>query len=506
MVRLKLPAYLICLISLLINTNCFSAQAREQLLLITDKNEVTFGSAIRVSLYGISLKSELTDIDVSALEEHFGFEMDYSESNLTDKRWPGRKVQVMYFKLFPRNTGEVIIPSLMIKHVYSDEKIIRVTDGNIQLPHISLSAVNPYMRQQFLIKVDVNSSEPTSRLAIQDPADINGFESVPLKFNRTKLQDGSYRLTIGLALTALKDGVQIIQLPPIEYSIGGIPRKRFYLTHQSIKIKSLPDYLPPTIPVGSVSVNSELTSEPFINKGSVYYWNIQLHGPHNNAYRLQPILRQIQSTTDVKFLPVISERTTTVSHESVTSIVSHTIPFKTLKDGLFSLPAIRLDYFDPEDEIIKTVTFQTDSILVLGTLIKSLLIILLTLSLASASLFIYKKWMKFHYSKILYAQALNLLNNAPSAQAIRESLRLIAAAENWTENISLTKWQENWKKTYQTDTRFLELVNHLSQLFYSAITHSDINGSAEKLSQLIIQRKKLPYLKHLFKKIKQYYR
>ena len=59
-----------------------------------------------------------------------------------------------------------------------------------------LSSDTPYQRQQTLLTVSINSSEPSSRLSINDDSNIKYFNSTPLKFQRVRNADGTYTLKI----------------------------------------------------------------------------------------------------------------------------------------------------------------------------------------------------------------------------------------------------------------------------------------------------------------------
>lgn len=228
----------------------------EQLILYTDKSESVLGRPIRVDLYAVNLKTKISDINLSILKKDFGVVIDYAINDTIDKRWPNKKIQILKFKLYPRKTGSISIPSIASKNISSKEKIILVTKGETSLPVITLPKTPPYTQQQFIVHVEILSSNSTSRLSIDKKYEIDNFESIALPFERSKNKEGLYKLKIGWALTAITSGQHNIYLPPIEYSVSGVSRKKFFLTSTSINIKALPSYLPPTIPVGKVSIQS----------------------------------------------------------------------------------------------------------------------------------------------------------------------------------------------------------------------------------------------------------
>ena len=195
---------------------CFAAA---QLVLFTDKTETELGRPLRVELYGIALKNKLTEIDLNALKKEFGVVVDYSTADTRDARWPNKSVQIMRFKLYPRQAGKNVIPVLSIDNIFSQKKIISVSNGKTSIPDIRLSSNKPYEQQQFLVHFKLISANSTARLKINENSVVNGFESLPLPFERIRQENGTYLLQTGWALTALKSGPQQLELPPVEYSV-----------------------------------------------------------------------------------------------------------------------------------------------------------------------------------------------------------------------------------------------------------------------------------------------
>ena len=315
------------------NTN-IAFPSTEKLFLFIEKSDFMLGRPIRVDLYGISLKTKITNIDLTKLDENFGVVTDYSINDTHDKRWPNQSVQILKLKLYPRHIGKITIPSLHASNIKTNEKEIDIGVGETSEPKIFLSAKNPYERQQFTLNISITSDNATSRLSIREDFKIKGFESTPLPFIRVKEKNGKYTNKIGWAITALKNGKQRIELPPVEYSVSGVLRKKFYLANNTINIRSLPSYVPPTLPIGEITVQSQPPSNWLIQTDSLAYWKINIKGKVNNSYRLPAILRQIKSNSQIQFLPVNSKHLSEISNSNLLSITNHTIPFKASSSGL----------------------------------------------------------------------------------------------------------------------------------------------------------------------------
>lgn len=493
MVKNNLQKYILLLIILLFSIPGF---ASPQLILFTDKSESTLGRPIKVELYGISLQSKITDVKLTHLNENFGIVTDYVINNTSDKRWPKQSIQILKLKIYPRHTGTLLIPSLSTKKARSKIKKIHITKGNTEIPIINISSNQFYERQQIIVHVTVKSNDSTSRLSIKKDQQIKGFESSPLDFQRTTIksvqgQKKIYHLKVGWAITALKSGQLKLELPPVEYSVSGVSRKQFYFPVKNVSIKSLPSYLPPTIPVGKISIQSKLTHAGLLTSDSLSYWNIKLSGNINHVHSLPPILRQIKSNNNIKFLPVNSKRSVKTSSNHLISTVNYSIPFKPLGSGHFSLPKIRIQYFNPENGTIKMMTYQSKEFFALNNFWKVVFVILLVLIFIFTFKIIYIKLQRIRFSKLKRKQAICLLQKADNLDYIRESLRLLAEAEYWPKNITIRKWSEYWREKYQVNNNFVNLINTLSSCLYSPKENYTSNELSLQLLELVNNRKRL---------------
>ena len=494
MVRNQLQQLLVLFILVLVNNTCLASPRtmEPKLILFTDVTKSTLGRPIRVELYGISLKTKITNIKLTHLNKNFGVVVDYTINDISDKRWPNQSVQILKLKLYPRQTGSILIPRIRYNNIHSDEKMIRITKGKTGEPKIRLSANSPYERQQIIALVTITSNNSTARLSIKKNFEINDFESAVLPFKRLKNKNGTYQLQIGWALTALKSGRLKLELPAIEYSISGVSRKQFYLPAKIIYIKTLPLYLPPTIPVGKITIQSQLSRDGLLRSDSLIYWDIKLNGNLNNAYSLPPILRQIKSTGHIKFSPITSERSLQATENRLISTVVHSIPFKALESGFLKLPEIKLQYFDPDDGKIKILFHQSKKIFVLTLFWRSLITVLIILFLAYALNTSYKTWQRFKFSKFKRQQAIQILQeDQNNLKKVRESIRLLSEAEYWPKNSSMSQWGKCWANKYQVNNDFESLINMLSAYFYNKKTNCDENELNFRLLELIQNRKKL---------------
>ena len=352
----------------------------------------------------------------------------------------------------------------------------------------TLSTQSAYNREQIIVHVSVLSSEANSRLAIKEGQAITGIDSTPLHFKRFKNDNGTYRLQIGWAISAFKSGVLMLNFPPIEYSISGVSRKQFYLPIKKIKVKPLPIYLPATIPVGKITIQSNFLPKYLLQTDSYSYWDIKISGQINNTYRLPPILRQIKSSKQVHFLPSNTVRSVNVTENNLVSTAHYSIPFKPLKSGVLTLPEIQIQYFNPENGKIITFTQQIKSAFVLNLFWLSLMIILSGLLLIVIFIKGRDRWQQLKFSKQKRNQAINLLLQNKGIEPIRKATQLVAEAERWPTNMTVSQWAGFWQDNYKVDNDFENLINQLSSLFYSSEKNIDLEKISQRMLALVNNR------------------
>ena len=481
-------------VSLLILLSYFNPKVAfsetSKLLLFIEKNNHILGRPIRAELYGVALKTQITDIDLSRLNKEFGVVTDYSINDTRDKRWPNQSVQILKFTIYPRYIGKIIIPSLNINNLITKKKEIVVNIGDTGEPKISLPTNMPYERQQFILNVSIKSDDSTSRLSIREDFNINGFESTLLPFSRIKEKNGTYSNNISWALTALKSGEQKIELPPVEYSVSGVLRKQFYLRQNMIKIKPLPSYIPPTLPIGKISLEAQPPYSWLIQTDTLAYWNINIRGEVSNTYRLPAVLRQIKSNSHFQFLPVNSKHLSEISNNNLLSVSNHTIPFKALSSGFLKLPDLTIQYFDPIKGEIKHLAYESRRIFVLGLFWQIVLGTFMLYLIYNLFNVLYRKSMKLKISNEKRTKALEYLQEIKNTKQMKDSLQLIAEAEYWPKNMTISQWGNNWKKKYQVNETFDDLMQKISSFLYSLETNDDINKLGLQLHNLIKNRKR----------------
>ena len=280
----KIITFAVTLFLMLLST----AEAKPQLVLVIDKIEVQFGHHLDALLYGVNLTNKLIDIDLGDLNDSFGINVVETTDKSDDSRWPGQVVQLMTMELFPRKTGNLEIPQLMLEGLKSNAINISVIPGRNKvddnelkiITNYKISSVKPWEREQIIIEAEIKTSDKYAHIQF-DALNIPGFEVYSFhEKNRKLIHKGiDYNsMKVRWILFPLISGQHIIDIPAIEYHKYGKKIRTYYFPKQVINVTPLPTYIPPTMPVGKVSISSSLEKNLSLYPDTMHYWDIHITG------------------------------------------------------------------------------------------------------------------------------------------------------------------------------------------------------------------------------------
>lgn len=193
--------------------------------------------------------------------------------------------------------------------------------------------------------------------------------------------------------------------------------------------------------------------------------------------------RQLKSTRDIRFYPL----------EKVAD--GYRIPFSVKNMGLFSLPKLRLQYFNPLHGRIYTQQYALERFVVLSQWLVYLLELVLFAGVALLLRYVYKRLNNLIFVIRGYLQAVYKIQLADSASACKAGLMTIALAESWPVNLTLQKWQGYWNQKYPHLDSVSKYIQRLEEGLYSNKPDSGIETIRTGFLQTVYQR--LPLLKLL---------
>lgn len=459
-------------------------------------SSVEYGRPVYLTIVTVDMKEDLSLLRLDELSSSFSIEsIDLESEKLVNKKNKTQSVisqQTLSIKMFPRLTGKLFIPVFNQDNISSEIIEVTILEANnngqpIQL-NSSSSSLEVWQREKILISLTLVTVDEFATIKLRKQ-DVGGIEITPLPVNRVwngDINNGHSIIRTGWSILPLRPGATEIELPAIEYYLNGVVRRVFYLPKLKLNIRPLPSYLPPTIPVGKISVKTSISVKDSEHNGLLYtddlaYWNISIESKSLTPYWLPPILRQIKSSEEVTFFPANSTRGIKPDESGVNGSVVHSIPFKPLANGAVSIPDLNIQYFDPETGLLETLVHKTTKHYSFGIISRSLALILVGLLLLFLGASLFHTISEKIRDKKRRQQAEIQIRQAASAEELIIGVRMVSTAEGWPSNISLTDWLERWKKKGRTTVDIDELIQSLSLLRYAG-NHQII--SAKKMGNI----------------------
>jgi len=334
---------------------------------------------------------------------------------------------------------------------------------------VTVSSIEVWEREQIIVNISATTPDLFSSLQ-QESFRIKGLDIYPIKPTNGRIEkDGNKQaeLQAGWIIFPIAEGQYKIKLPNIQYELNGVIRHSIPIPAFSISVNALPAYIPPTMPVGKITLKQSLSSGALVNTNTLTYWKLQLNGIGLPAHWLPAVLRQIKSNEEIRYSPITSERSNLTDPGGMQSQVIHTIPLKALANGKLELPALRVQYFDPDDGRLKTLAIEKNSIVALSYIwrITILLVLggLLYKIIKLLKIVLHRKWLR----RKRINEALQQIGKANTAYAIRTTLNHIALAESWPDNLSISAWYLRWNAKYKAQEDLDSLLASISIACYS---------------------------------------
>lgn len=324
-----------------------------------------------------------------------------------------------------------------------------------------------WQRQQLLLTLQVNTDDTFSRLEADDFT-MKGWHVIPFPMKSVEGQDET-QLTLKWAIYPFASGKQSIQLPEIRYRPNR-GRKQILPTKKiTIQVQKLPIYIPPTMPVGNIKLESSWNDGVYKHNNELAEWRVKVLAENVVEQTMPPIKQQIKSTESLYILPIQSFASTSMTEEGVINQRDYIIPVKALSNGKIDIPKIEVQYFDPIKAKLEKVTLNPPFIISLNKIVfwvGSLFILFSLLLLLLRLLFLAEKFLSIYCQK---KQAIELLNKASNYQQVRSAVNQLSIVEGWEPNQSLSEFLQNWEKKFGKSIRLQEKVVSLQMKYFSRV-------------------------------------
>ena len=355
---------------------------------------------------------------------------------------------------------------------------------------LQISSQQPWQREQVIVSLSLQTDDTFAHLEVA-PFKQPGFVIVPLDSPTLESND-SYTLQQNWAVFPLLSGKQQLTLPRVRYRPSRGRIKTLQSPTFSLRVKPLPVYIPPTMPVGQISLQSQWQASPVITPKQLYYWQLTIQATDVAPQTLPGITRQLVSGSALEFLPPQRQQKQITTDKGLGNEITYLIPLKAKKSGVFHLPAIEINYFDARQGKLQTARLAPPYLVVLNSILQWILAlagiaIVITLLLLLSQ----KARQKLsHYLK--HREIVQSIAQATDYKTLRESLNQLAVNQGWGENLTLAQIQQKWQKQSRHPDQIVRAIQALQVCQFSSEemqqTKLDIRSIAGILVQAVTAR------------------
>ncbi|MBU0653573.1 MAG: BatD family protein [Gammaproteobacteria bacterium] len=309
---------------------------------------------------------------------------------------------------------------------------------------IHLQDAEVWQRERTLLMVEVQSTDRFATLEASLPR-IDGVDAQAIPASNEASADGKRILRIGWALFPHTPGRQAIQLPTIRYQLNGREAAQWQPPLQTLEVRALPPYLPPTLPVGKVDIESSIEPSGWLQSDHLAYWHVSLSSDAVTTAQFPPILKQVQVAQGVEVFPAKVAQPT---QGGGAFQLEYRIPFKPQGNGRLALPTLHWHWFDPASGRLEQVQHPPPHPWVLGWLWRSALGLVIGVILLAGGWVLGKIASKHWRQWLAKQRVLQALQGNTDPQAVRQAMRECAVAHGWPDNFSSAQWLQRWEQVY----------------------------------------------------------
>jgi len=346
----------------------------------------------------------------------------------------------------------------------------------------------PWQRQQVIVACHVITRDAHVQFA-QPSTEIRGVQLMPMQVRSHREQAGDEAQTVyqmGWVLLANQIGDLHLQLPPIQYLRESVPTHQFYPPLLDLHVQTLPAWLPGTIPIGDVQLSDYQLNQSWLTAGNLaeLLLQFQLRGVSNEA--IPDYALQLRSDSRLHYYAAQQKLTTSINAHGLHQQLQYAIPLLPKHSGVYSLPMLRLQYFDPESGTLKTHTLRGPTVVVLNRWLEGLLLLVVLWFLVCVVRRLWRGLMRYVQRAQTYRYALQQLLQADSLPGIRQAMQTMAQAEGWSSNFTYKQWQARMQ--HLTSTAKDMVVDDLNAASFGQ-ANFDIAAYRSTLTRICRQRR-----------------
>jgi hypothetical protein len=328
-----------------------------------------------------------------------------------------------------------------------------------------VSGTAVWIGQAVHVTLQVEGDSPFASLDAGS-ARLDGIEVLPRPHARHPVAGGGEQRTgheLGWVLYPQIAGDLRIELPPVEYRRDGVITHLIHPPAIQLRVRPLPLFVPPTMPIGRMDLDVSLPDGRFLVKDELNFLELRITAEGPPGRNASVLLRQLRSEEAVTFYP---PRDVTDERPGHRDERVYQIPFAPGTTGRISLPVLRLQYFDPSTGKIVTGQHALGSHVSLPRWSIHAAMALLLLGTGMVLRYLYRILTRKLQVFRSYRAAVRSLRRAETPGELKTALMHVAEAESWPGNITLASWRCRWLRRHPGMSRVADDILRLQALHY----------------------------------------
>jgi hypothetical protein len=428
---------MVLLLCLLLTTPWVTAAV---LQITVENNEVELGQPVWLTLRSDQTAVSLNTLDLSAWQDQVVLPRAFDANLGADKHQ-----QTLRLHVYPLHKGQLTLPGLHFLYHTTPPLRINVVAAQDSKRHTPIdfdyqvSTTTPWQQQQVIVacRVTLDNAYAVFKQAAGNP---KGVQVLPMR-QRAIAQAGTTQYQLGWVLVPARAGKLHVRLPPIQYVRDGVVTHQFYVPPLHLVVQARPAWLPGTIPVGRVQVTDYALARSWLTTSVLSQLRLQLRVDGMAAAVIPDYAQQLHSGADLQYYAAQRKILTTIDHAGIQHDLRYAIPLVAKHIGIYRLPDLRLQYFDPGSGRLTTTHIPGPAVVIVNVWLQGLFLLLLLAGLLWLLRRLLRWWLNYWRRYRAYQTALQLLPQSQSVSAIRRVMQIMAQAEGESANFSYWQWQ-----------------------------------------------------------------
>jgi hypothetical protein len=287
-------------------------------------------------------------IDLDALGEAFHVERGFAEVTRIES---GTTIRREAVSLYPRRIGAQLVPALAHGGARSVPVPIEVLPPRPEGASVEVTPrfADPHVKagQQLVIRVEVVTTDPRVRVET-DALRLPSADSFLLPTSTEAIGE-QVSHSVGWALFFHAPGEYRVELPRLRYQLFGQDLRKLHLPPLRVAVQPIPAYIPITVPIGRVAIESHLTGDRHER-----HWHVRVETDGRLPAGVPELQGALAELAGIEAAAVVTEPRVEVRPDGVHTVAELRAPLPPFLLGLGAQLPLILRHFDPATGRLQT--------------------------------------------------------------------------------------------------------------------------------------------------------